>query len=497
MKKNSIWFLMSFVFFSSIGFASENLTVNQCVEKAIENNLDIKNAILGYKQNETDMLKTLGRYIPGLGGGFFNNRINEPSAANSFVSYPIDAVSITPNVSMGLPGGGFLKAEYTLQDSSSPSTLIMGTIPAGGDSYTRKFAFTYTQPLLQNFLFIPTDINVLRMATSSRKIAKYVIFQAAEGIAFSSYMNYINLIINNANVIVKSNSLERARLLLKRNLENKGLGLVEDTDILGSKALLNIRDADFSTTKNAEVNIINSLKQLMNDSSDFTIMNEINLTCNLSTNVEAYKNEVEAALSNRIELKLLREQERLMNLNILIAKSQLLPQLNFVGTWSRYGNDANKDTAYHVMADGANKGWVLGLNLNMPIVPLASMQDLKKQKMELEKIHNNIEKTVLQIKNQVSAQVKSIQLLQKQFLQMEEAAEFQKQRLQKEEEKFRLGRSSTRFLIQAQDDLENAETQMLALRWRYYISLISLEYYKGLLLKNCNSAIYSKLDSIK
>lgn len=476
---------------------AEILKLDDCVAKAVKNNPDIRNAILSYQQNQADNLKMLGRYIPSLGGSFVNNHINEPSAANSFASFPIDATSFVPSLSMGLPGGGFLKADYSAQDSSSPSKTVMPGLVLGGQSYTYKFGFSYTQPLLQNFLFIPTDINVLRMASSSKKIAKYVIFQAADGVAYSAYMNYINLIINKANVVVKSNSLERARNLLKRNLDNKTLGLVEDTDILGSKALLNIRDADFATTKNAEIGIVNSLKQLMDDSSDFTVLDEINLQCNVESDASASADEVGTALSNRIELKLLREQEKILKINILMAKSQLLPQLNLIGSWSLYGNNADKSTAYETMSGGENDSWTIGLNLNMPLVPLTPFKELKKQEMELEKVRNNMRKTELQIRNQVTSQKESLILLQKQLVQMEEAVQFQKERLQKEEDKFRLGRSSSRFLIQAQDDLENAETQMLAMRWRFYIGIISLEYVKGVLLKSCNSELYKTIDQIK
>jgi outer membrane protein TolC len=484
-----------------VGFSAfvqaEILRLDDCVEKAVRNNPDIRNAILSYKQNKADNLKLLGRYIPGLGGSLVNNHINEPSAANSFASFPIDATSFAPSLSMGLPGGGFVKAEYSAQDSTSPSKTVMPGLVLGGPSYTYKFGLSFTQPLLQNFLLIPSDINVLRMASSSRKIAKYVIFQAAEGVAYSAYMNYINLIINKANVVVKSNSLERARNLLKRNLENRALGLVEDTDILGSKALLNIRDTDFSTTKNAEIGIINTLKQLMDDPADFDVADEISLQCNVNSDLTAGADEVRTALSNRIELKLLREQEKLLRINILMAKGQLLPQLNLIGSWSLYGNKADKAMAYETMSGGENDSWMIGLNLNMPLLPLSSFEDLKKQELELEKVRNNIRKTELQIRNQVLSQKESLILLQRQLSQMEEAVQYQKERLQKEDEKFRLGRSSSRFLIQAQDDLENAETQMLAMRWRFYIGIISLEYAKGVLLKSCNSALYSSLDQIK
>ena len=220
------------------------LTLRESGIKALNNNLDIQNSILAFQQNKMDQLKTLSMYIPQISGGYTKNSLNQPSVSQMFSSYPIDSEGYSAALSTLIPGGGSLKAEYSYQYSQS-TPINNPMLPSSSpDSYTAQYTLSFNQPLLQNFLFIPQDINIIRMAKHSKEIARNTIFQASENILLNTYITYVNFIISRLNAQVKNNSLKRAQLLLAKNLKNKKLGIIENTDILGSRAAIAQRTSD-------------------------------------------------------------------------------------------------------------------------------------------------------------------------------------------------------------------------------------------------------------
>ncbi len=468
------------------------ITFNDAITFALNRNTDINNAVIAYKQNNLDQINTVARYIPRIGVGYTKGSINEPNVSQTFSSYPIDSTSLKPYLSFLLPGGGNIKLEYNSDYSESNPTIMPG-MSASPESYTRKFMISFSQPLLQNFLLIPYDINIIRMAKHSKKIARFTILQAANNIAFTTALNYINIFINKLNIEVREKSLERAEILLKKNLEKKKLGLVEDTDILGSRASLKKRYSDLIQAQNKVVELKEQLKLLMSIDSNFSISTNIDNIANVKFNDINVDNVITEAFSNRVDLKMLYEQRKIQELNTLNAKSKLLPQLNLIGSYSYYGNAADADTAFETMKSGDNTSWTIGLNLSYPLYPISPISELKKARLELKKIDNNIKKKKLEIAKNIRLKINDIKITLDRLKLLKQTIDYQKNKLQKEEKKYKIGRSSTRVILAYQDEIDSAETEYLMVKFNYYIAVLSLEYEKGTFLKHYYKDYYKKV----
>ena len=477
MKKIVVSLAVFFIF--SLPLAAEQLSVYDCLNVALKNNQDIKNAVLAFKQNDLDQMKVLSRYIPSVGAGYTRAEIDEPSANSTFNTYPLRSTSLAPSVAWAIPGGGVLKADWAFQFNH----LTISPLPE--DAYTRKLTFSLVQPLLKDFFLIPSDINILRMAASSRRIAAMAIDQASQAVAYNAYLTFISLIINDLNVAVKAASLDRSRFLLQKNEQNRSLGIVEDTDILGAKAALNLRVVDYISSTNQRNDIYNNLRLLMNTTDDFEVNPDIGMICGTAKSNYDPEAEVREALSNRIEVRMLGEQSRIQRINIQILGSKLLPQLNFIGSYSTYGNALTADQADAMMRDDPKHSWTAGVQFSMPLFPLGEIDELKKQRLELEKTANSLEKTREQIRSQIVSKINEILTLRVRLADMADAVGFQREKLMKESEKYKIGRSATRTVIMYQDDLQNAETLELQLKLQYFVAVASLDFLKGRLLTSC------------
>jgi outer membrane protein TolC len=483
--KNVIGAFAAF-FILSLPLAAEKLTVFDCLNEALRNNQDIRNAVLAYRQNDLDQMKILARYIPTVGAGYTAAEINEPSATSAFNTYPVTSTSLTPSIAWAIPGGGVLKADWSIQ----ASTITPLPVPPGSpsDSFTRKLTLSVVQPLLRDFFLVPADINVLRMASSSRRIASMAIEQASQAVAYNTYLSFINLVINDLNVAVKTASLDRSRFLLQKNEQNRALGIVEDTDILGSRAALNLRILDYVASTNQRNDVYNNLRLLMNTAKDFVPDPDVAMICGTAKSDYDPDAEVREALSNRIEVRMLNEQARIQRINVQVLRSKLLPQLSLIGSYSYYGNALAADLADAMYRDDPKHSWTAGLQLSMPLFPLGEIDELKKQLLELEKTANTLEKTREQIRLQIVSKVNEIQTLRIRLDAVADTVGCQREKLLKESEKFKVGRSSTRTVIMYQDDLQNAETLELQLKLQYYVAVASLDFLKGRLLASCGIA---------
>jgi outer membrane protein TolC len=450
------------------------MSPDDCVATALSNNPDIRNAKISLQQNKLDNIKLLGRYLPNLTGSWMRTDINEPVSISTFNQYPLETQSFSPSVSLGIPGGGAVTATWLDQISESS-----GYYGGRQDNATRKLTLSFVQPLLKDFFLLPSDVNILRMASVSRHIAELALEQAKQNIGYSIYTSYFNVLVSELNLTVRSNSLERSRILLEQNEKNRSLGIVEDTDLLAARAALALRTAELANARQIRDDLADSLRVLVNVEKNVCLDLEAEKRLETPEKAESLESETAVALSNRTELILLKEQIRMQKIQISILRSRTLPQVNLNGSMSWYGNTNNTRKAQEIFDSGKYKSWTFGVTYSVPLVPVSDFAELRKQELELQRLQNNLDRTSDQIRNQVASRMREAETLSFRLGEVRRAVSFQEEKLKKEQEKYKVGRSSTRLVLQYQDDLETAEMQELQLRLQYTLSLVSLRFVQG------------------
>ncbi len=282
----------------------------------------------------------------------------------------------------------------------------------------------------------------------------------------------LNLYYQGINYLLKLKALERIveirRELLKNSEkilnvseEKYKKGLVLITDVLKSKA--NVENARSSLRK-AERDYnqtFNNLNELVNFSLSENEKPEVELF--EAVKLPEVEKLVKRALSTRPEICALRKEIEVTKLNVKIEQRTLSPQLNLSASYTRSDTKVFPE----------NNNYRFSAVLNFPVFDsgvtkfksLAAEKDLVSKEISLRKQENAIKREVLNAVESVNSALEEVKS-SKSFL------EYSKRAYERTFNEYKLGVSDIVALLQAFDNLKNAEesyiNSLLSLNSAYY-----------------------------
>jgi outer membrane protein TolC len=185
-----------------------------------------------------------------------------------------------------------------------------------------------------------------------------------------------------------------------------------------------------------------------------------------------------------------------LGLSLQLAKNQVLPQLDFVGSYGATGQGGTqliRDTSngfggpvvdtipggYGDALDSVFKrdypGWMVGVNLSVPILNRQAMASRAKAQISQEQAQADMTRLELQIATEVRNAGRSVQTNWNLVDATHAARVLADRRLDAEEKKFAAGMSTNFFVTQAQRDLAVAEVNELQAILNYRKSLIEFD----------------------
>ena len=216
---------------------------------------------------------------------------------------------------------------------------------------------------------------------------------------------------------------------------------------------------------------------------------------------------VARALHNRPELEQTRRALQIDDLNIKGATNDMRPDLSINGTYSAQGRSGNffdrsglGGSIVEVVPGGFPQAfdqlfqfrfptYGLGLTLQLPLRNRAAAADLAnaaiQKKRNLYLLRNDEQNVRLEVLQAIS----QVELSKAAVDQAKVALSFAQKRLDAEQKKYDLGVNTAFFVLQAQNDLVDAEAQVLAQAISYRRSLLTLLQATGELLQARGVAI--------
>ena len=296
----------------------------------------------------------------------------------------------------------------------------------------------------------------------------------------------LNLYYQGIKYLLKLKALERIIEIRKELLKNSEKilnvseekykeGLVLITDVLKSRA--NVESARNSLRK-AEKDYnqtFNNLNELVNFSLSENERSEVELF--ETVELPEVEKLVKRALSTRPEIFTLKKEIEVSKLNVKIQQKTLSPQLNLSASYTR------SDTKFFP----ENNNYQFSAVLNFPVFDsgvtkfksLAAEKDLASKEISLRKQENAIKREVLNAIESVDSALEEVKS-SKSFL------EYSKKAYDRTFNEYKLGVSDIVALLQAFDNLKNAEesyiNSLLSLSSAYY----ELKRATGELLSGCN-----------
>ena len=433
--KNKKSILIFLFFFSFSSFAQEKLSLKDCIERAIEKNISIKNSSLDLLNSTENKKTAIGNFVPS-----FN--INGNHSWNT---------GLTQNITTGI-----LENQTTENSSINMSVAV--------DVFNGL-----------------ANIRRLHRANLDLLAKKYQLEDMKEDISLLVANSYLQILFNKEQLDVQKSQLKISQEELKNAKEKFNSGVIPEGNLFEIEANLALSEQNVIMAENSYQLSKLSLSQLLmfEDSNNFDIADdnyEIPQTDILSKDA---KEILEEAMKNRNDIKLAETNLEIAIKDQQISKSALLPSASaFYSYNSRVIMDA--PTSLKSQFD-LNAGESIGLQLNIPIINgWSSRAGIKKSKLNvlrnknlLDQTKMDLENTIYQALNDAKGAMKSYEAAKKSEIARKTAYEYAKER-------FENGALNTINYFQAQQLFETAQSELIKAKYDYIFKIKVLEFYFGI-----------------
>lgn len=485
---------------------SLSLSLEDCLMKAMKNNLDIAVEILNPELADISISRARERFFPSLSLNFGNRSTEQASfswieASDSVTSKRND---YSATISQIIPTGGNLS--LSLSNYKNDSNRVTNTI---NPVYSSTLRFNFTQPLLRNFGFKVNRQEII-IAQNNLDMSENQLKQVLQQTIYSVEEAYWNFVYSIEMLKVRNQSLKLAQDLLEKNRKSVEVGTMAPIEILSAQSAVATREADILAAEAQVRNNEDILKSVINIAAEGkgTDLAEI-----IPTEKPVYeKKEVTleesllTAMENRPDLQVTRINLKNREINFDFAKNQLLPDLSLQASYWSPGISGDRilfeDPTDRFLPTGRDEGsptdaikdafgltypnWSVSLTLDIPLNSFVSRAAFAQAQV-------NLEQSLLQLKNQerqiyleIKNSVRAVQTDYKRVQAYKVARELAGKKLTAEEERFRVGLTTPYFVLQYQTELSTAQSNELNAIIAYNLSLARLNRATGVSLKEKN-----------
>ena len=424
---------------------TKKMSLQECVEYALENNLTIEQFELDLESAELGELEGLGQFLP---------RLNGSMGVNESKGFGIDPRTNTANPSLVVLQGNLnLSVGYTLFDGlrnlRRAQRAEMNTIS--------------NQYRLAN---LKDDIR-LRVANA-----------------------YLNVISSKESLKVAQAQYGVTEQDMNRIKELVELGVVPTGDLLEIEATAANQE---QAVVNAEARLILArinLAQLLQitDYENFDIADEAFDVPSSTILDKSPKQIFTKAMSFRNDIKLAETSVVLSEQDLKIAKGAALPTLNAFMNYNTFASDRFQidNTGNLVRPDliaqlEGNDGVSYGLSLNIPIFnAFSTSNSIKRAALNVKRSELQYEQTKLDLENAVNQAYNDVKTFAKTYEAAQKTLDARRLAYDYAKERFEVGLMNSFDFSQAQSRLDNAEATVIRAKYDYIFRLKILEFYFGI-----------------
>ena len=481
------------------------LTLHECLEIALEKNLDISVKAFEPEIQEFSLRQAKGLFMPQLNLDYGNYRYNQLS--NWFIEgtqFTQNTNDYTVGVEQKIITGGTFN--LSLRNSTEDTTRRGVAI---NPSYSGRLTFSIDQPILKNF---GPKINRkdIRKARNQIDISTYGLKSTVQQKIYEVEDAYWRLVSAIESLGVNESRLENSREQLKKTKEAARIGSKTATDVL---------DAE-TNVANWEDNIIRSRAQVQ--SAEDNLRKILNLPVDEAGTLPrivptdrptvekkeiTFEEALNTALEQRPEMASKDKEIENSSIDVSYSKNQLLPELNM--RFYLYYPGQSGDRIFYVNNDPINgdvdyvipgsrsdylkdifgfkyENWYLTVNLTIPLENVFSRASLAQARLQKEQKLLEKEKLYKDIYNEIMEVFKELKNNEKRLETSARYRELMERKLEAAEEKHKLGALSSDWLYTYQRDMANARVSEIGAIIDYKLSVAKLEKLMGVNLRTKN-----------
>jgi outer membrane protein TolC len=435
------------------------LTLDEAIHLALERNQQIKVDAYSNPIARADLLAAYGKFDPALTFRRSYSEDGTPFSSNPLVAQLVQ----TDNYSLALEGTTPWGLNYSLGGTSQNQRIRPGLVPVP-DSYLSFGGITVTQPLLRGFGFGSNLLGV-RIAKADRSIADWQFRDTVITTVTNVIGAYSDLAFAQQSLQIAQRSRELAAGLLAENEKRFKIGDLSESDVVQARARTAIRDQGILLAQQGVRDSANYLRKLIGE-TQFPINPEsIELApAELPAPKVDPASDLQTALNQRPEYQAARLGIVKRRANESAMRNQLLPQVDFVGSYGYNGLDRDFSASRRMVADRENRSYSAGVVVSVPLTFSEGRGKLRSARLSRRQAEADLVRLEQDIAVEVAHAAGQIETSQKRVTANRVAYDLAKQALDAEIKKLRAGTSSTYYVLGLQEELASAE-------YNYYASL--------------------------
>lgn len=467
----------------------EVVSLADAAVRALQHNLDISISRHTKESRLSDIIVEQSKFDPNVSINTQYartvNPLNRPvfggtvGSLNQITTFDQRNYSVTFDASANLITGGNVDVNYSPARTNVNANVARGFL--FNPAWTGGLAFTLTQPLLRN-AGIEVNKTFIKVAQNNAFVEQHIFRDRVMTIIATIEQTYWELVFANENLKVAQAALKAAEELLAANRAKAKAGVMSIVDVLQAEAAVASRVEQVLVAEKSIRDQEDQLRRLLNPGED-ELRQDVRLTPADApvTVLEplSLQEAIDTAIDLRPEIVQAKKNVESGELNKQFARNQLLPTLSFQGTigLAGLGSDLGDSFSRNFSGDFYNYG--AGMVLSYPLGNRAAINTYNKRQLEAK----NAEIAMASVRQQIIVGIReAVRRVQTDFKRIEttrSARIMAEKQLLAEQERLKVGLSTTRFVLDFQRDLATAQGNELRAIIDYNKSLSNLARHKA------------------
>ena len=460
------------------------LTLEDAIQLALQNSLAIERERFGPLIALTDTDRAKVEFDPKVGAEVNVSQTQNLQMNQQFAPILEDRSTLSAYLRHRIVTGGNYEVRVFTSRSKQSSDDFGFFSPLYNPRFENALELTFTHPLLQNF-GIAVNKAPIHQGELREQIAEQGVIQAILDTVFAVHQGYWQLVFRIQDLAAKRQSQKLAEDFLAENTVRVELGTLAPIELVQAETRVKTREGDVIVAESELREADDRLKAILNipesmgswsvrlqptDSPPFSA----DTAFTVEEQVDIAMRQRPDYLSSQLGIQV---QESLRD----EARNLSLPRVDVIGAGRLNAHDAELGDAFSNIPDRDGYQWAVGLQMEITLGPRARRVLIDKAQLELRQARVGQRQLMVAIVQQIREAVREIRTAIQRVEVSRSATMLARTQLEAEQEKFRLGLSTSFNVLEFQEVLTNAlGNETLALS-DYNVALALLDQLTGMM----------------
>lgn len=428
------------------------LTLDDAVTLALQRNQALKVSAFTPDIARANVLAEYGRFDPAL---TFRRTYSE---GETLVSTAPLINSLTQRDEYALALGGVAPWGLTYSFNATANNQ-RGTFNRFTDNYVTFGGLSITQPLLRGFGF-GSNLASLRIAKADRGIADWQYRQAVIDTVTDVVLVYTTLLQARESVRIAQLSRDLTAQLVRQSERRNQVGAISDADVLLARSRLASREEIVLLNLRQAADLENQLRQLIGETNFFVTGSTLELEPLVPAPPVTVDpaNELKRAYDLRPDFQAARLGVTRRRHTRVLAQNQLLPRVDFVGSYGYSGLDPDFGAARAQVRHQDSRAYTAGVVVSVPLTFAEGRGRARAANLSLKQSEADLIRLEQEIAVDIAAAAGQIETTRLRVAATRHAMEVAQQSLSAEQKKLDAGTGRTLDLLTAQEQLAQVQS---------------------------------------